>query len=300
MFSLDPRTIILVSMVMYFLLAVAMVLFSASLKHQRGPGYWAAGTSGWALFSVLLFFRDVLPDWLTIVVANEGLVISLCLVAQGLALLLGRRRPLVFHLVVGAAHLAAYLYFLYMVPSFPARVAVFSLAVVILAAPMAKSLLPLRQKPSDPTRLLVLFTLLACMLAFSLRTVLSLFDTSQNLMQSRGINVIFLVFFPMSVVAFNFSLLALAASRFARQEEQANASLARTNAQLQEALGNIKTLSGLLPICANCKKIRDDHGYWRQIETYLQEHTDADFTHSICPSCAQELYGEYLKNKKVG
>jgi hypothetical protein len=61
---------------------------------------------------------------------------------------------------------------------------------------------------------------------------------------------------------------------------------------LQEALTNIKTLRGLLPICASCKKIRDDTGYWSQIEAYIQAHSDAVFSHGICPECASRLYGE--------
>jgi PAS domain S-box-containing protein len=63
--------------------------------------------------------------------------------------------------------------------------------------------------------------------------------------------------------------------------------------ELRDALSHIKTLSGLLPICAACKKIRDDQGYWRQIEVYLRAHTRAEFSHSICPECAQKLYPEY-------
>jgi PleD family two-component response regulator len=69
--------------------------------------------------------------------------------------------------------------------------------------------------------------------------------------------------------------------------------LEEKNAQLQEALANIKTLKGLLPICANCKKIRDDEGYWNQIEEYIERHSDALFSHGICPKCADELYGKY-------
>ena len=61
--------------------------------------------------------------------------------------------------------------------------------------------------------------------------------------------------------------------------------------KLQEAFDNIKTLKGLLPICANCKKIRDDKGYWNQIEAYIRDHSDAEFSHSICPLCAEKLYG---------
>jgi DNA-binding response OmpR family regulator len=59
--------------------------------------------------------------------------------------------------------------------------------------------------------------------------------------------------------------------------------------QLQEALARVKTLSGLLPICAWCKRIRDDKGYWNQLEAYLAEHTEADFTHGICPDCAKQF-----------
>ncbi len=59
--------------------------------------------------------------------------------------------------------------------------------------------------------------------------------------------------------------------------------------ELREALSNVKTLSGLLPICAWCKKIRDDSGYWRQVEAYVSEHSDAEFTHAICPHCMEKL-----------
>jgi PAS domain S-box-containing protein len=60
--------------------------------------------------------------------------------------------------------------------------------------------------------------------------------------------------------------------------------------ELQEALAEVRTLSGLLPICAQCKKIRDDRGYWNQIEVYLRDHTDANFSHGVCPDCADDLY----------
>ena len=63
-------------------------------------------------------------------------------------------------------------------------------------------------------------------------------------------------------------------------------------AQLENALLQVKKLSGLLPICASCKKIRDDQGGWQQIEDYIATHSEADFSHSICPTCARKLYPE--------
>ncbi|MCG8635085.1 MAG: PAS domain-containing protein [Desulfobacterales bacterium] len=62
--------------------------------------------------------------------------------------------------------------------------------------------------------------------------------------------------------------------------------------ELQEALDSIKTLKGLIPICSHCKNIRDDHGYWNYLESYLQTHADVTFSHSLCPSCMDDLYGE--------
>ena len=61
---------------------------------------------------------------------------------------------------------------------------------------------------------------------------------------------------------------------------------------LQKALAEIKTLRGIIPICANCKKIRDDKGFWNQLEAFIHEHSDAEFSHGICPQCAAELYPE--------
>ena len=63
--------------------------------------------------------------------------------------------------------------------------------------------------------------------------------------------------------------------------------------ELQEALTQVKTLSGLLPICANCKRIRDDQGYWHNLEAYLAHHSDTEFTHGICPECMKKLYPDF-------
>jgi PAS domain S-box-containing protein len=63
--------------------------------------------------------------------------------------------------------------------------------------------------------------------------------------------------------------------------------------ELKDALNQVKTLGGLLPICSACKKIRDDSGYWQRLETYFKKSTDVDFSHSICPDCAQKLFEEY-------
>lgn len=79
---------------------------------------------------------------------------------------------------------------------------------------------------------------------------------------------------------------------------QAERDRERLIVELREALASVKTLSGLLPICAGCKKIRDDDGYWTLVETYVEQHSDAAFSHGICPDCGKRLYGDLYVDKR--
>ncbi|RME41393.1 MAG: response regulator [Caldilineae bacterium] len=74
---------------------------------------------------------------------------------------------------------------------------------------------------------------------------------------------------------------------------QKNRELERKNRELQEALDKIKRLEGLIPICANCKKIRDDDGYWHRVEEYIEQHADVQFSHGLCPECRELLYPDF-------
>ena len=77
-----------------------------------------------------------------------------------------------------------------------------------------------------------------------------------------------------------------------RELAAANTTLEATNAELRTAISEVRTLKGLIPICANCKRIRDDEGFWEAVETYVGERSHAMFSHSICTSCGPELYGD--------
>ena len=72
------------------------------------------------------------------------------------------------------------------------------------------------------------------------------------------------------------------------------------NTLLQEKIANIRILGGLLPMCPRCKSIKNDKGYWEQLESYISDHTDASFSHGICPTCAKKLYPDYFEKKEKG
>lgn len=87
------------------------------------------------------------------------------------------------------------------------------------------------------------------------------------------------------------------AVQMALHKHRMETEIKRLNKDLQESLAQVKKLSGLLPICANCKKIRDDQGYWKSVESYIQSHSDATFTHGCCPDCL-EKYEQQMRSKK--
>ena len=74
--------------------------------------------------------------------------------------------------------------------------------------------------------------------------------------------------------------------------KEAEMALQKEHEHLVRAMAEINTLSGLLPICASCKRIRDDKGYWNLLESYIETHSDAEFSHGICPDCSDRMYGD--------
>jgi DNA-binding NtrC family response regulator len=82
-----------------------------------------------------------------------------------------------------------------------------------------------------------------------------------------------------------------------RERRRVQAQREKLVTELQTALAEVKLLSGLLPICSSCKNIRDDEGYWHRVEIYIQKHSQAAFTHGICPDCMRRLYPQYAPKK---
>ena len=74
--------------------------------------------------------------------------------------------------------------------------------------------------------------------------------------------------------------------------------LYQTVQALQSSLDKVKLLNGLLPICMSCKKIRDDKGYWNQLEAYIRDHSEAEFSHSFCPDCVKKLYPDLVQSEE--
>jgi two-component system, cell cycle sensor histidine kinase and response regulator CckA len=119
--------------------------------------------------------------------------------------------------------------------------------------------------------------------------VIAKMDTAEVFALWRFLSVLILAL----LVLLAAGAVALVALVWQRNEKAHYQSMAQAEADLREASEQIKTLRGIVPICMNCKKIRDDQGFWNQVEVYVRDHTEAEFSHGLCPLCLKQLYPEF-------
>lgn len=289
--ALDSQTIIFVSVAVYYLVAVLTTFFSFALRTYPGTAHWALASWGWALFSPLFLIQGVVTPWISVVLANLGLIASLCLLSRGLALFAGSPARLGFCLGVCLVGLAGFIFFTFLQPSFAGRVITLSLTLGLILAHMLFVLKGYRLGDHGASRALSMVCCALSILFFIVRGVLVWLHPSQSLALGHPLVTTWsLLFFPLAMVALVFSMVSLAAARFAHEAERNQTELAQANRQLQDALDSVRTLRGLLPICSNCKKIRDDQGHWQVMESYIQGRTEASFTHGMCPDCLRQIY----------
>ncbi len=127
------------------------------------------------------------------------------------------------------------------------------------------------------------------------------FRLAENLPVKRKDGTIFYADISSSPISIGTEAFIVGIFRDITERKQADEEREKLIKELQDALENIKTLSGLIPICGHCKKIRDGKGYWSNLEAYIENNSDVLFSHSICTECSDELYGNedwYLKMKK--
>ncbi len=121
-------------------------------------------------------------------------------------------------------------------------------------------------------------------------------DKKQSLERLLNISFVIVIVLALSVLVIS-SMSVVKEKRRLTERKRAEDEREKLIAELQNAVAEVKTLSGLLPICSSCKKIRDDQGYWNQIEVYISGHSAAKFSHGLCPECAKKLYPKYFKDE---
>ncbi|MCB2187437.1 MAG: hypothetical protein KQJ78_13530 [Deltaproteobacteria bacterium] len=288
---MDTRTFIAVLTFQSAFLALLMYFYLRTRKTYPGFKRWAAATAVLALGYLLVSLRGRVPDALSILVANEAYAVAAAMYLAGVAAFLDVACP-VWLLGAGPAATLAGLSWYYWVTPFPAARG------LVVALGMSVPLLPtawlLVRHASARHRSLYNYTALMLVILCAAGLLRSAywvwFEPAEGVMTASAGHA---VYFFVAMAAMLGGVLGLMMMNGQRLDDELRASrraLQTTAENLSRALSQVRQLSGLLPICAACKKIRDDQGYWHQVESYVQEHTGATFTHGICPECRAKLY----------
>jgi len=277
---LDMRTLIFVSGITSLILFACMLYIRRKQRTYEGFLFWVFATLSNAAGMLLLSVRGILPDYLSIIVGNTLLIFSIVLINTGLSKFSGVRPHLRFYLLMMLFFIMLFIHYTYTTPSLTWRASVFSVFQIILCVILIviahRDLPRVLAKKNHAIFWFLVFA--AAWPFFGLIASFLYVDTSTDLMKA---GIFHQLNFLVSISAYIILVVGLIIINGQRVEQE-----------MLETKNRIKTITGLIPICATCKKIRDDKGSWSQLEAYLSRHADLEFSHALCPECMQKVCPE--------
>lgn len=257
-------------------------------KTHGGTGWWTLGTALFALAFVFAFLRDAPGAGPVAIVANNVLFccgFSFCYV--GFRRFVGRPAPSgLLVAFCGAVSLAAF-WFTYVDNNLAARRMIISAAIILISTAIIRTLLVNDLGPVARTSRYFLCAVFAAEIALMTANG-TMPSASRALFSASLVNVAIYLGSVITTTLWTFGVILMVNQRLVAEREQ-------TIQDLNGAIEQIKTLKGILPICAGCKKIRDDQGYWEQVDSYVSRHSEAEFTHGMCPDCMDALYSGFRR-----
>ena len=299
--TLDIKTIVLFNTIITTFIALSLVFYRAHQKTYSGFGYWISGTLCVALGYQLMILRGIMPYWLNIFFANLTFTLAAVLKWEGITLFLKNRHlnRLVYGLPLLVVSINLMVFGSY--EGLQARALVFAVAVLTVCLLAFWDIWTAGVSTNNAIFKATGLVLLAYGSMTIIRSVFWFIFPSTSFFNAGLFHSGYYILVTLLELAAGIAFLMLNSQRLEKDLHASHSELKESIANLSNALSEIKTLSGMLPICASCKKIRDDRGYWNRIETYIESHSDAQFSHGICPECAENLYRDtpwYKKKNK--
>jgi hypothetical protein len=291
--------LIITATVLSSFLALTMAFFYASHKTFPGFGHWTFGGSLIAFSYLMMVLRGIVPVSLSIVLVNVAVPLSAVFYLDGMRRFLDLSEISRGWYAVPAANALMSVVIFYTSDSAAWRAFLTSLAFSV--PHLLTSALVFSEYPKTKSLFyLIIGTEMAlASVVLMARAMWSFTVPDFQLMMVSPVEAGFFISLMVLQIVITVSFIMLNAERSNRDSQLAEDAVRVNLEKLEKALAEVKTLQGILPICANCKKIRDDRGDWVPIEAYVRDRTDADFSHGICPTCAKKLYPQFYKEQLV-
>jgi hypothetical protein len=275
---LHMRTLSFLTSIIGLIIFLCMLYVSRTRKTYPGFHHWTAAMLCYFLGMILIGLRNVLPHFISIVVSNGLLIATTCLLGSGIATFADLRHKMWLYACPIVLIMLAASHFTYYAPNSNARIVIFS-AILALCSIYCVVLIHRSIPPFlHSSNLLLEVSLSSGALWSVFRSIYTLFFErgAVDFMLSSSVQGASLLVYSLVFISSCFGLYVLNSQR--------------VEYDLLKARDEVKALKGIIPICSSCKKIRDDKGYWTQVESYIRTHSEAEFSHSICPECVKKLY----------
>jgi hypothetical protein len=282
--AIDIRTLALAASIASFIVALTLGAATSNFREKRkSTAWWAGGFLLLALGFLLLLHQGTLAPFLSVVLANTLMLASAVMLSWGVDAFEGVSPRFRMGGAVVCAGFLVFLYFTFFQPLFSVRLVAMSLLVLLVDILIITRLLGTLQKGVRLQKAVTAAFFLVQLLGMLGRAILGVSGHASGSLFVGPAS--FLTFFGSIVITIcvALGLLSMVARKTQMEREL-------TIKELETALGRVRTLSGLLPLCPSCKRIRDESGEWREVEQYVQDRTEANFSHGICPDCAERLY----------
>lgn len=279
---LDMRTISLVSGIVSFTLAMILAYASQRSKTYEGFTNWVLALLLNSFGTIAVSMQDRIHPLISITTANFAIILYLILIHLGFRQFfnLSVRKWLPVYIITVIMHSIWYVIFTYIVPSSSLRISFGFLIYAFYSIDSMRQVLTYSKRviPQRQWLFISMFGLVSLWLFFVVGTVFLANEQARHFVETGTISTITLTVVLIANILGAFGMILINNQRLFLE--------------LSQSKSTVKQLSELLPICANCKKIRDDSGYWDNLEGYLSEHTNINLSHSICPECMDKLYPE--------
>lgn len=282
---LDIRTLLFVNGVISFVLFMTLSYIYTTRKTYPGFREWVIAFFIFFGSLILIGLRGLVPDNLSVVAGNLFVVAYIMLIHYGLVLFTGSKQKMGWYIFALTFMLITFVYFTHFSPNVNIRIIIISGIIALYCihcVMIAYKRLPLILK--DRNWLLIL-ALSLMTFQYALRFFFTLFleDRISDFMKAGTFHGVTLIVTMAANILIALGLIIV--------------NLQKVEQGFLMARNEIKTLKGFLPICSSCKKIRDDKGYWTQIEAYIREHSEAEFSHGLCPDCMKRLYPDFAEKE---
>jgi len=297
----DIKTLIYCNALLGIFMGVALLYYKTGQKTYPGFGFWMVASFVVAFGYASFLLRLIMPDWISILLANGGFALVGVLRLDGVTRFTSERKIKRIWYVTPLIVMAGCTYFYFVRDSLVLRNLILSTGISVV---VTMTVLELFRNTTSSSRRIYLATIVlygSYGFLVMLQALLSFINPFEKFFQAGIIHNFYFLAITVFEAGLGIVFLMMNNQRLELEWLESKGILQKMVTKLEDAMSEVKKLSGLLPICAKCKKIRDDKGYWNNLEEYIQTHSDVSFSHGICSECSDELYGKedwYVEMKK--